>query len=496
MLTHFSKYLLADESKMILEFGRTDILFVIDNSGSMTYSDPEDKRLTVVENLVSDLSGDFRYGLVKFTSSATALQNLTNDKDLLKDKMEEMRGTAAGGTAIGDAILNTLLLFDDQSARKVIILLTDGEDYDINTINTAVQNAKQNQVQIFTIGLGEGVNQELLRDTITAITGGAYYYVDNAEQLKAVFGNIGSSLSVLVDRFAGNIHIVGNEIANSGFDALNNGFSFSNFSSTISPGGLCHGFAMSSHLYYINDLPLTKASEGSGNTLQPEYNLSSISPYSSHSKLYDLKIPTILEAQDKWTIDNMNKNGNNWSFNDDVRQWYTRRGYDIISIQGIVNGVNCWYEKPILNVSSNAFLTGPPWTNAQRQTLYAIHWWFNSQRSVLERILNNSFLDYELSSSNKFDYVVKKISEGLPCVISMGGKRNGEYVGHSVLAERVTISSSNPNLIFIEIYDNNHPEESRVITANKRKKLIGYYYELDDPDYTWDSHFVCYLYNN
>jgi Ca-activated chloride channel family protein len=58
------------------------------------------------------------------------------------------------GTAIGDAIRTAMSGFDyNRSSQKVILLITDGEDHETNTLAVAHQAADQG-IMLYTIGFG------------------------------------------------------------------------------------------------------------------------------------------------------------------------------------------------------------------------------------------------------------------------------------------------------------------------------------------------------
>jgi hypothetical protein len=72
----------------------------------------------------------------------------------------------------------------------MMILLTDGQGY---YNNYYTQQAVNNNITIYTIGLGSGVNSGLLTGIATA-TGGQYYSVSTADQLPQVFRAISSEI--------------------------------------------------------------------------------------------------------------------------------------------------------------------------------------------------------------------------------------------------------------------------------------------------------------
>ncbi|MDP5276148.1 VWA domain-containing protein [Chengkuizengella axinellae] len=172
-----------------------DVMFVIDSSGSMDDNDPDGYRKIAAKNFVDGLIpgsqvgvvvGD-RSGVVDFDSDATLIQPLTDDLEAVKEAIDEI--DSSGGTDIGSGVnlANEELIENSNDNRvKVEILLTDGDGSYSSTYNN---EAIQNGITIYTVGLGEGINDSLLID-IASSTGGQYFHASTAEDLPLVYNRI------------------------------------------------------------------------------------------------------------------------------------------------------------------------------------------------------------------------------------------------------------------------------------------------------------------
>lgn len=173
--------------------GHDDVVFLdlalsIDSSGSMSWNDPQGLRRTAAKNFVDALLAEDRAAVIDFDSNALVLQGLTTDKTAVKtaiDRIDDRGGTNIGA-GVG-AANNVLINNDDTDRGRVMILLTDGDGAWNSTYLT---QAKQNLITIYTIGLGNAVNETLLRN-IAAETGGQYHQVATADELPEVFRRIG-----------------------------------------------------------------------------------------------------------------------------------------------------------------------------------------------------------------------------------------------------------------------------------------------------------------
>ena len=152
----------------------------------------------------------------------------------------------------------------------------------------------------------------MLKNTIAVPTGGIYLFADDISLLDSYFTSIGSKINLSssenVWKNGNNITITGNVLGDSGFKVNDDGYCFSNFSSNVSPGGLCHGFAATSSLYYNGELPYFKEKKGSGEKLQPAYNLNNVKIFKEKKDLNDLLIDELVDADAHYilnlTLDN------------------------------------------------------------------------------------------------------------------------------------------------------------------------------------------------
>ncbi|MFE9277614.1 vWA domain-containing protein [Paenibacillus glucanolyticus] len=173
-----------------------DVVLVIDNSGSMKDTDPNQDRYTAAKNLINRMDRDNRVSVIVFDHATTLLQPFTRVKNQeIKDEiMAEIDGLATtdGGTDISLALEDTMShIQESQDAGRsaMVIMLSDG--FSETDHDRVLADYKQQQIAVNTIGLSlvykDGAN---LLQTIAAETGGQYYDVQNAADLSFVFQKI------------------------------------------------------------------------------------------------------------------------------------------------------------------------------------------------------------------------------------------------------------------------------------------------------------------
>ncbi|WP_108667151.1 tandem-95 repeat protein [Euzebya rosea] len=168
--------------------GAADFAFVIDTSGSMSSNDPQRIRVTASQNFVDAFIDGDQGAAVRFSSSASLLQALTADRDLVKQRLTSA-GAASGGTNIGAGVqtgLNALAATPDPDRPQYLILLTDGQG---SYSNGLTQRAIDEGVVIYAVGLGRGHNAGFLRG-VAEPTGGRYVYAEAAQDLITAFADI------------------------------------------------------------------------------------------------------------------------------------------------------------------------------------------------------------------------------------------------------------------------------------------------------------------
>jgi len=200
------------------QYKSVEVVMVIDDSGSLggDYgvlangffnggTDPQHKRLEVARNFVDAANDNAKIGIVKFDSG---VQKVTSGmvtcnaagKAELKSKLTINNGVfdSRGTTYMYEGINEGFDLFEttDPSVMKVMIVFSDGQAHDTQLHAQTVLNASNQDITIYTVGLGSSTSYfESYMKPLATNTGGAFYLANNANELKNIF----ETITIMID---------------------------------------------------------------------------------------------------------------------------------------------------------------------------------------------------------------------------------------------------------------------------------------------------------
>jgi Ca-activated chloride channel homolog len=136
-----------------------DIVLAIDPSKSMLSTDVVPNRLTraklAAQDIIDAMRGN-RLGLVAFAGASQVEAPLTLDYETVSDALNELstKTVERGGTDITSAIQSSeLVLGKSENSYRAVVLLTDGEDLEEDSVAAAKECARSG-IRIFTVGIG------------------------------------------------------------------------------------------------------------------------------------------------------------------------------------------------------------------------------------------------------------------------------------------------------------------------------------------------------
>jgi len=180
-----------------------NLVLVLDTSGSMEGAAIEAAR-TAARDLVARMTARDQVSVVVFHSTAEILVPVTRLTDRGRAQVDAKLATikARGTTAMAEGLqLGLTLAAQGRLAGGInrIVLLGDGVPNDASAFPALVMQARNQQVSVTTLGLGLEYDPTLL-GTIALETGGVFRYIEEPEQVAAVFDHELTRLQQVIGR--------------------------------------------------------------------------------------------------------------------------------------------------------------------------------------------------------------------------------------------------------------------------------------------------------
>jgi Ca-activated chloride channel family protein len=181
------------------------VVLCIDTSGSMATGDVQPTRAqaarAAMQEFVDESPPGIAIGVVSFAGDAQAIAPPSRDRDRIAAALQAIP-PPNGATAIGDALALAAREMP-RSGRRVIVLITDGENNAGSDPLAAAKQIGALGIRIYTVGIGTnsgalvpgtlqaaGIDEDALR-SYAAAGGGAYSRAANATQLRRALSDLG-----------------------------------------------------------------------------------------------------------------------------------------------------------------------------------------------------------------------------------------------------------------------------------------------------------------
>ncbi len=138
-----------------------DIVFAVDVSKSMLAEDIAPNRLEKAKRLVSEIINQLasdRIGIIAYAGQAYPQLPITTDYGAAKMFLQSMNTDmlTSQGTAIDQALeLATTYYDDEEQTNRVLCIISDGEDHSAGATLGMVEQAVEEGIKIYTIGVGK-----------------------------------------------------------------------------------------------------------------------------------------------------------------------------------------------------------------------------------------------------------------------------------------------------------------------------------------------------
>lgn len=169
----------------IQEIPANNVVFLLDDSGSMEDSDPNFERINAVEQIVESKGEDFNYAIYQFGEEINCVRPMASKSA----GMPDLRQPPMGQTPVRGA-LSTLQQDIKNGVISVatnlqVVMLTDGHATDLgwwnHRLGSAIKYYQRQGIPINTVGLGQA--DQNLMEKIASETGGVSVMVSDVSEL-------------------------------------------------------------------------------------------------------------------------------------------------------------------------------------------------------------------------------------------------------------------------------------------------------------------------
>jgi hypothetical protein len=159
--------ILRFDAPMSTEIRPTTVVLVVDHSGSMRTDDKMESLKRAVATFLEGLPAGSRVAVIAFSNEIKVICPFTSERDKVQAGVEELE--ANGGTRYYDAVTAALELLAEETGRRAILALTDGQDTESKTatLKSTIAYARKLGLPVHTLGLGNEKEQPTREASIT-----------------------------------------------------------------------------------------------------------------------------------------------------------------------------------------------------------------------------------------------------------------------------------------------------------------------------------------
>jgi VWFA-related protein len=169
----------------------TTLVLVVDRSLSMEEEDRIGGLKRAVGSFLRKLPQGSKVAVIAFSSDIDRLSPFSSDFGQIKTAVDAIQ--PEGATRFYDAVAAALEMLEQESGRRAVLALTDGEDTfsQTATLDSVIASARRLGLPVHTLGLGteEEIESGDLKRLATS-TRGQYYPARHSDQLSAIYEQI------------------------------------------------------------------------------------------------------------------------------------------------------------------------------------------------------------------------------------------------------------------------------------------------------------------
>jgi Ca-activated chloride channel homolog len=173
------------------------IVLVLDSSGSMKRA--SEQVVSAAAAFIGALRPEDSMGMLTFADKVDVVHAITTNRANSIEALVAYK--AEGGTALYDALCDSMLMLKGLKGRRAVVILSDGRDEDnpgtgpgsVRTWDSVLRLLQDQDVTFFPVGLGPKIDADRLK-LLATFSGGEAYFPQEVEDLRAQFERITENL--------------------------------------------------------------------------------------------------------------------------------------------------------------------------------------------------------------------------------------------------------------------------------------------------------------
>ena len=166
------------------------IVLAIDCSSSMGHAMEDTKN--AAKSFLTNIGPQDEVAVLSFANTYTLKSDFTQDREVLNSAIDGLK--AHGGTSLYASTHKALTMFDEvEDGNKAVIVLTDGRNTVSGSLQECLDTSFEKGVPVFTIGLGNSVDQASLTK-LADETGGIFRHAPDSTELEEVYKSLATHL--------------------------------------------------------------------------------------------------------------------------------------------------------------------------------------------------------------------------------------------------------------------------------------------------------------
>lgn len=169
------------------------IAMVVDTSGSMRRALPVAQQ--AARSFVTSLRPTDPLALIRFADAVVVEHEFSDKRQTTLDAIDRLQ--AVGGTALWDALHDSMQVLKQRTGRRAIVLLSDGRDENNpgtapgsqHTLDEVLALVRETDTVVYAIGLGANVDRPAL-ERIAQLSGGGASFPSEATALQAEYTRV------------------------------------------------------------------------------------------------------------------------------------------------------------------------------------------------------------------------------------------------------------------------------------------------------------------